>query len=103
MFLLLPEDRGVFGLTSEQLQYVPKIILLERYGDYVEGLWNRLPEHLRCDPEVRRYRRCLAHYNQPGQRFYIDEPAPLIMDCSTCRAIEARGSHGATCDEDTQT
>ncbi|RLU19836.1 hypothetical protein DMN91_008395 [Ooceraea biroi] len=57
MFLLLPDDREILGLTSEQLQYVPKIILLERYGDYMEGLWDRLPEHLRRDPEVRWYRR----------------------------------------------
>ncbi|RLU18819.1 hypothetical protein DMN91_009176 [Ooceraea biroi] len=57
MFLLLPEDRLICRLTSEQIQYVPKIILLERYGDYVEGLWDRLPEHLRRDPEVQRLHR----------------------------------------------
>ncbi|EZA56084.1 hypothetical protein X777_03195 [Ooceraea biroi] len=84
MFLLLPDDRAILGLTSELLQYVPKIILLERYGDYVEGLWDRLPEHLRRDPEVQRYRKCYAHHNQPWQRTHIDGPAPRIMDCSTC-------------------
>ncbi|EZA51363.1 hypothetical protein X777_10001 [Ooceraea biroi] len=91
MFLLLPENRLICRLTSEQMQYVPKIILLDRYGDYVEGLWDRLPEHLRRDPEVQRYRKCYAHHNQPEGRDHINGPPPRIIDCHKCRAIEARG------------
>ncbi|EZA48028.1 hypothetical protein X777_14449 [Ooceraea biroi] len=83
--------------------YVPKIILLQQYGDYIERLWDRLPEHLRLDPEVRRYRRCIAHYNQPWQDTHIDGPAPQIKDCSKCRAIEERRSRGVVCDKGTQT
>ncbi|EZA50802.1 hypothetical protein X777_11062 [Ooceraea biroi] len=62
-----------------------------------------LPEHLRRDPEVQRYRNCYAHYNQPGQRTHIDGPLPRIIECHKCRAIEARGLHGSVCDKATQT
>ncbi|EZA53573.1 hypothetical protein X777_06971 [Ooceraea biroi] len=64
--------------------------------------WHLLPEHLRLDPEVRRYRRCVAPY-QPWQDTHIDRPAPLIRDCSQCRAFEERRSRGGVCDKGTQT
>jgi len=67
MFLPLTNKRNILEFTAEQLEFVPKIILLRDFGDYVEQLWDRLPKHVKLDPEVQRYRACLKHYNRPWQ------------------------------------
>lgn len=85
MFLLLTNKRDILGLSAEQLQYVPKIVLLRDFGDYVERLWDKLPDHLKTDSDVRSYRACLEHYNRPWQRTHIDDPPPLVRECAGCR------------------
>ncbi|KYQ57306.1 hypothetical protein ALC60_03735, partial [Trachymyrmex zeteki] len=74
----------ILDLSAEQLQYIPKIVLLRVYG-YIDHVWVKLPEHVKADSEIRTYRRCGKHYNQPWQRTHIDGPAPKIKDCSECR------------------
>lgn len=85
MLLYLSVKSDILKFTAEQLQFVPKIVLLQNFGDYVEYLWDRLPEHIKADSEIQKYRRCYKHYNQPWQRTHIDGPAPLIKDCSECQ------------------
>ena len=85
MFLSLSDDCDILNLTSEQLQYIPKIILLKQFGRYVERLWDKLPEYIKADSEVQTYRRCFEHYNRPWQRTHIDGPAPMIKDCYECQ------------------
>ncbi|KYN39370.1 hypothetical protein ALC56_06239 [Trachymyrmex septentrionalis] len=36
MFFLLTDKRGILDFTVEQLQYIPKIILLQKFENYVE-------------------------------------------------------------------
>ncbi|KYN10280.1 hypothetical protein ALC57_17595, partial [Trachymyrmex cornetzi] len=81
MIFLLTNKREILDFTAEQLQYIPKILLLQEFENYVEILWDRLPNHLKTDPEVQRCRPCLEHYNRPWQRTHIDGPPPLIKDC----------------------
>ncbi|KYM96049.1 hypothetical protein ALC62_13299 [Cyphomyrmex costatus] len=64
-FALHHRSSDIRELNAEQLQYIPKIVLLQVYGDYIDHVWDRLPEHIRADSEVQRYRRCLKHYNLP--------------------------------------
>ena len=85
MFFLLTDKRRILDFTAEQLQYIPKIVLLQEFENYVVLLWDRLPEHLKTDPEVQRYRPCTEHYNRPWQRTHIDGPPPLIKNCDICR------------------
>ncbi|KYN11797.1 hypothetical protein ALC57_16044 [Trachymyrmex cornetzi] len=56
MFFLLMNKREILDFTAEQLQYIPKILLLQEFENYVEILWDRLPNHLKTDPEVQRCR-----------------------------------------------
>ena len=53
----------ILKLSARELEYVPKVILVKKFGQYVEHLWERLPQHIKADPEVRGYRRCQDHYN----------------------------------------
>ena len=84
MLLYLSVKNDILKLTAEQLQFIPKIILLQNFEEYVELLWDRLPEHIKADSEIQQLRRCDKHYNQPWQRTHIDGPAPLIKNCSEC-------------------
>jgi len=49
---LLSDKRAILWLTAEQLQYIPKIVLLQNFGNYVERLWAKLPEYIKADSEV---------------------------------------------------
>lgn len=84
MFVVLSSSFNVCDLTAEQLQFVPKAVLLRTCGNYIDYVWDKLPEHIRADSEVQTYRRCYKHYNQPWQQTHIDGPAPLIKNCREC-------------------
>jgi hypothetical protein len=83
-FILADGGNTISELTVEQLQFIPKIILLREFGNHIDYLWDKLPEHIKRDPEVYSYRRCLKHYNQTTQQLHIDGPGPLIKDCCKC-------------------
>jgi len=87
MFLVLLNNSDILDLTAEQLRFIPKIVLLRNFGRFVEQLWERLPEHIKTDPEVRRYRLCREHYNRPWQRTHIDGLPPQIKDCDECSRL----------------
>ncbi|KYN30172.1 hypothetical protein ALC57_00368 [Trachymyrmex cornetzi] len=57
MYLTLCHLSDILDLSTEQLQYIPKVVLLRVYGDYIEHVWHKLLEHVKAD-EVRTYRRC---------------------------------------------
>lgn len=85
MFIVLSDERDILSLSAEELEFVPKVFLLSKFARFVDHVWDRLPEHLRADPEVRGYRRCNEHYNQPWQRDHIDGPPPYRKDCTLCK------------------
>ncbi|KYM96687.1 hypothetical protein ALC62_12651 [Cyphomyrmex costatus] len=82
MLLIVSDNCDVHSLTAEELKYIPKIILLREFKNYIDRLWDRLPEYIKADSEVQQHRRCLKHYNLPCHRSHIDGPAPFIKDCS---------------------
>ncbi|KYN02130.1 hypothetical protein ALC62_07062 [Cyphomyrmex costatus] len=75
MFLIVSND-----LTSKELEYIPKIVLLREFENCIDVLWDRLPEHKRADSEIQQHSRCLKHYNLPSHQTHIDGPAPLIKN-----------------------
>lgn len=85
MFVLLSSPANICDLSAEQLEFVPKTVLLRVCGDYIHHVWDKLPEHIKSDLEVQTYRRCYEHYNQPWQQTHIDGPAPMIKDCYVCQ------------------
>lgn len=85
MYVVLSCPSDICELSAEQLQFIPKAILLKVCGAFVHIVWDKLPEHIRADLEVQTYRRCYEHYNQPWQRTHIDGPAPMIKNCYECQ------------------
>ncbi|KYN17768.1 hypothetical protein ALC57_09938 [Trachymyrmex cornetzi] len=49
MYLALCHPSDILDLSAEQLQYIPKIVLLRMYGDYIDYVWNKLPGHLKVE------------------------------------------------------
>ncbi|EFN72547.1 hypothetical protein EAG_05411 [Camponotus floridanus] len=52
MFILVVNDSDILGLGVDQLQYVPKKLLLDNNSDFVDRLWDKLPMHLKDDPDA---------------------------------------------------
>ncbi|XP_071576374.1 uncharacterized protein [Temnothorax nylanderi] len=59
MFVLLSRPSDIRDFCVEQLQFVPKAVLLQMCGDHVHYVWDKLPEHIKTDLEVQTYRRTL--------------------------------------------
>ncbi|KYQ52414.1 hypothetical protein ALC60_08472 [Trachymyrmex zeteki] len=55
MYLALCHPSDILDLSAEQLQYIPKIVLLRVYGDYIDHVWDKLPEHVKADSETHTY------------------------------------------------
>ncbi|KYM86191.1 hypothetical protein ALC53_04158 [Atta colombica] len=47
MYFALCHPSDIRDLSVEQLQYISKVVLLRVYGDYIEHIWNKLPENRR--------------------------------------------------------
>lgn len=75
--------------TTELLKYIPKVILLQYYGDLIPKIWNKLPVHIKTDPDLAQYRACLKHYNKAID--HIDGPARQIRKCSQCQERDPSG------------
>jgi len=48
----LSDNCDVYSLTAKELKYIPKIILLREFKNYIDQLWDRLPEHIKADSEI---------------------------------------------------
>jgi len=63
----------VHSLIAKELEYIPKIILLQKFKNYIDQLWDKLSEHIKADSEVQQHRRCLKHCEFTSLRTSVDE------------------------------
>jgi len=52
MFLIVSDNYDVHILSAKELEYKLKIILLREFKNYIDQLWDRLPEHIKANSEV---------------------------------------------------
>ena len=88
MLLIVSDNCDVYNLTAKELEYIPKIILLREFKNYIDHLWDRLFEHIKADSEIQRHR-CLKYNNLSSHQSHIDGPAPFIKNCSECQQKRA--------------
>jgi len=88
MLLIVSDTCDVHSLIAKELEYIPKIILLREFKNYI-NLWDRLPDHIKADSEIQQHRRYLKHYNLLFHRSHIDGPAPFIKNYSKCQQKRA--------------
>ena len=48
ILLIVSDNCDVYSLTAKELEYISKIILLQKFKNYINQLWNRLPEHIKA-------------------------------------------------------
>ena len=77
----MSDNCDVHSLIAKELEYIPKIILLQKFKNYVDQLWDRLLEHIKADSEVQQHRQYLKYYNLPFRRSHINGPALFIKNC----------------------
>lgn len=83
--LLTRDIKNSWELTKAELATISKSILLKYWPRQIHHVWDRLPAHLRADPEVALYLPCMEHWNTPDMRTHIDGPAPRRLECEKCR------------------
>jgi len=82
---LVSDKCDVHSLTAKELEYIPKIILLQKFKNYIDQLWDKLLEHIKADSKLQQHHRCLKHCNLPCHRSHIDGPAPFVKNCCKCQ------------------
>lgn len=75
-------------ITKKDIAFVPKIFWLEYSSHSIDAVWDKLPEHLKNDPEIIGYRRCSEHWNTPWCRTHIDGPPPHTKYCHMCQYLQ---------------
>ncbi|KYM95349.1 hypothetical protein ALC62_14010 [Cyphomyrmex costatus] len=52
LLIVLSDNCDVHSLTAEELEYIPKINLLREFKNYIDRLWDRLPEYIKADSNI---------------------------------------------------
>lgn len=79
--------KSLLTLTEEEIQEVPKSILLDKFSHEIEAVFEHLSEDLRSDPEVQGYLFCYKHcdWYSEGDTSRADEVSiPTKNCCETC-------------------
>lgn len=56
---------SMFFLRADQLKTIPKDVMIALMSEDIHLVWDRLPEELRQDEDMKRYARCIEHHH-PG-------------------------------------
>ena len=80
-FLLCAHDTLEL-LTPQQLQLVPKEVLIKYYPRQINKVYGQLSETLKNDPDIKNHLICYEHYNKLQD--HIDGPPPMKKDCHIC-------------------
>lgn len=75
--------RCLSKMNVSEINYLPKDFIKTLSVWDLEGGWDLLPDYVRNDPLIKRYKQCLKHHNfEEGDQ--IDGPSPRIIDCVRC-------------------
>lgn len=79
---------NITEMLAEDIAYLRKDFLLQFASYKIEEIWNKLPEIMKEDEEIKKCRRCREHYNIVAQDYdFFDGPIPMIKNCSLCTLI----------------
>lgn len=85
--LVIDCGKDPWELTTEELEYIPKPLLIRYWSQYIPLLWEKLPEHIRKDAEIASYRLCRKHWTTTGEET-PDKTAvstPTQRECPECQ------------------
>ena len=73
--IVIDSAKDPWEWSKEELEYIPKPVLLKYMDHQIPLLWEKLPEHLRADSEVASCQTCHEHWNLPNCGDHIDSRA----------------------------
>jgi hypothetical protein len=77
---------GLLAMTAEELENMPKEVMICCAPNEIAVVWNKLPEQLKSDPDILRFQYCTEHYNNKSWGDdEIDGPAPRRIFCCYCK------------------
>lgn len=75
------------NMTTDELANLPKEVIITYTSNEISNVWDRLPERLKNDHEMEKYRYCTEHYNGRIEDD-IDHPQLRRIFCCYCKIKE---------------
>lgn len=83
---------GLQNMTPEQLKNMPKEVMISLAPNEIALVWDKLPNHLKIDGDIIKYRFCYEHYaatDEPNVDVG-DGPIPRRLFCCYCKMRDVK-------------
>lgn len=78
---------GLQKMTAEQLENMPKEVMIALAPNEIALVWDKLPNHLKNDSDISKYRFCFEHHcsDDDSSSDQGDGPIPRKLFCCYCK------------------
>ena len=81
-------------MTQEQLENMPKELMISLASNEIALVWDKLPDHLKQDPDMENYQFCYEHHSSSddsnGEKDVADGPIPRKLFCCYCKISDVK-------------
>ena len=81
-------------MTQEQLENMPKKLMIRLASNEVALVWDKLPDHLKHDPDMENCQSCYEHQSSSddsnGEKDVADRPIPRKLFCCYCQISDVK-------------
>lgn len=87
---------GLLNMTREQLENMPKEVMISLAPNEIALIWDKLPDSLKNDGDMLEYRFCYEHYSSGSsedsneERDEGDGPIPRKLYCCYCKIKDVK-------------
>jgi hypothetical protein len=85
---------GLQKMTREQLENMPKEVMISLASNEIALVWDKLPINLKQDPDIENYRFCYEHHSSSddsnGEKDVADGPIPRKLFCCYCKISDVK-------------
>lgn len=85
---------GLQNMTREQLENMPKEVMISLAPNQIALIWDKLPDRLKNDCDMLNYRFCYEHYSidydSNEERDVGDCPIPRKLYCCYCKISDVK-------------
>lgn len=80
---------GLSKMSKEQLENMPKEVMIALAPNEIARVWDKLPNHLKNDSDMLKYRFCHEHHNSSDTNGdEADGPFPRRLYCCYCKVSD---------------
>jgi hypothetical protein len=80
---------GLLNMSREELENMPKEVMLATAVNEIAHVWHKLPKHLQNDVDMMKYSYCKEHEHCGGSDV-IDGPPPRRLFCCYCQIRDVK-------------